>query len=84
MWLTVLLHSLIYFTALVAAIFLILALQIFMRAVGLNQVLWNIFPHSFILEASGRPKVKFRKRLIFSLAGCYLFILIGLSLLALR
>jgi hypothetical protein len=84
MWFAVFIHSLIYIVALAAALFLILALQIFLRAVGLNERLWKIFPHTLVLEPSGRPRAGFKKRLILFLGSAYLLILAGLSLLALR
>jgi hypothetical protein len=84
MWFTVFIHSLIYIVAMVAALFLILALQVFLRSVGLSEALWKIFPHSFVLEPSGRPRVGFKKRLILFLGTSYLIILAGLTLLALR
>ena len=84
MWLTVFINSLIYFSALVASLFLILALQVFLRAVGLNEALWKIFPHSYVLEPSGRTRAGLRRRLFISLASTYLLIFVGLGLLALR
>ena len=71
-------NSLIYFCALVAALFLILALQIMFRILNWNQKIWNQFPHSYMLEPTGRPKTGYRRRLIILLVILYLLILAGL------
>ncbi len=84
MWSIVLVESLIYFAALIAALFLILALQVIVRILGWSELVWNIFPHRLFLDRSGRPRFGFRKRLVLLLLGSYLFIFAGLTIIAMR
>lgn len=84
MWSLVLVESLIYFAALIAALFLILALQVFVRVLGWNELFWNIFPHRLFLDPSGRPRFGFKRRLILLLAGSYFVIFAGLTIIAMR
>ena len=84
MALDVFINSLIYFGAIVAAFFLIMALQIMLRILNWNPRVWNIFPHSFLLGANGLPKSGYRKKLGVALIIVYVAILTGLSALALR
>jgi hypothetical protein len=84
MALDVFINSLIYFVAIVAAFFLIMALQIMLRILNWNPRIWNIFPHSFLLGPNGLPKPGYRNRLGILLIILYMFILVGLTALALR
>jgi hypothetical protein len=77
-------NSLIYFVAIVAAFFLIMALQIMLRILNWSPRVWNIFPHSFLLGQNGLPKSGYRKRLGIALIVVYVLILAGLAALALR
>jgi hypothetical protein len=79
----VVVNSIIYFGAIVASLFLIMAIQIMFRILSWNPRTWNIFPHSFLLAETGLPRPGYRKRLVIALIVLYIVILaclIGLAL----